>query len=231
MTISDKKSFDKLLTKAKSGDANAQFNVADIYSDGLKSKSNKIIVKQNHTLAYNWTEKAAANGDISALNNLGNFLCDGLGCKKDINKAIEIYKQAISKGDSSSANNLATIYRDKGDYKTAFQYHLLAEKIAKINYSFVVGLCYYTGLGVSIDKAKACKIFLKVSADKQNYQSQYERDEANYYLGLSYLTGDGVKKSLATARKYLKLADKDNDHRSSEELLIILGRQHSKITK
>ena len=78
------------MTKAKSGDKDAQFKVADIYSDGLKSKSNKVIVKQNHNLAYKWTEKAAANGDISALNNLGNFVCDGLGCKKDINKLATI---------------------------------------------------------------------------------------------------------------------------------------------
>ena len=231
MVISDKKSFDSLLAKAKSGDADSQFKVADIYSDGLRDKNNKFIVRQNHNLAYKWTEKAAANGDISALSNLGNLVCDGLGCKKDINKAIEIYKHAISKGSSVSANNLATVYRDKGDYKTAFEYHLLAEKIAKVNYSFVVGLCYYTGLGVSVDKAKACKIFLKVSTDKKNYQSQYERDEANYYLGLSYLTGTGVRKSLATARKYLELANKDNDHRSSEELLIILGKQRNIITK
>jgi TPR repeat protein len=231
MTISDKNSFNALLTKAKNGDTDAQFKVADIYSDGLKNKSNKVIVRQNNNLAYKWTEKAAANGDISALNNLGNFVCDGIGCKKDIKKAIEIYKQAISKGHSTSANNLATIYRDKGDYKTAFEYHLLAEKIAKVNYSFVVGLCYYIGLGVSADKVKACKIFSKVSIDKQNCQSQYERDEANYYLGLSYLTGEGVKKSLLAARKYLELADKDSDHRSSEELLILLGRQQSRITK
>lgn len=225
MTRIEKNRFNALLIKAKNGATDAQFKIACIYSDGLKNNNNKIVVKQNYNRAYKWFEKAANGGDVCALNNLGNLVCDGLGCVKDVSKAIEIYEKAILKGYSPSANNLATIFRDKGNYQKAFEYHLLAEKIAKISYSFIVGLCYFNGLGVNIDKEKACKIFLKVSVDKQNYHSQFEIDEANYLLGYSYLNGEGVKKSLTIARKYLQKADKDNDHRSSQELLVILGRK------
>lgn len=222
--------FKILLNKAKSGQVDAQFQVASFYNDGLIVK-NKVIVRQNFNLAYKWFDKAAANGDISALNNLGVFLSEGLGCTKNVNKAIATLQKAISKGYGASAINLGTIYRDKADYKTAFDCYLLAQKLDKVNYSFVVGLCYFLGLGVSVDKRKACKIFSQVSADKQNCQYQYDRDEANYLLGLSYLTGDGVKKSLTKARKYLELADEDNDHKSSRDLLKILGRTHSRIKK
>ena len=220
----DKTSWKDLLTKARKDDGNAQNEVADHFSFGLKTTTNEIIVRQNFLSAFSWYEKAAINGVVDALTNLADFLSEGKGCEKDINRAVQNYLFAIGKGSSRAALNLGTIYRDKGNFKKAFEYYSLADKIDKADYSFTVGLCYYYGIGVSIDKVIACKHFHKVSIDKLQRHTQYEIDEANYLLGLSYLTGEGVKKSIDKSRAFLKLANTDNDHRSAEQILFIIGQ-------
>lgn len=220
----DKTSWKDLLAKAKKGDINAQNDVGDYFSFGLKTTSNQIIVRQNFISAFLWYEKAAINGLADALTNFADFLSEGKGCKKDITKAVENYLLAIDKGSSRAALNLGTIYRDKGNFKKAFEYYSLADEMDNADYSFTVALCYYYGVGVSVDKIIACKYFLKVAIDKLQKHTQYEIDEANYILGISYLTGEGVKKSIGKAKAFFKLANTDNDHRSAEQLLFIIGQ-------
>ncbi len=223
----DKTAWKDLLSKAKNGDGVAQNEVGDYYSYGLKTNTNEAIVKQNFSSAFSWYQKAAENGVVDALTNIADFLSEGKGCEKDIPKSIKIYLKAIDRGSSRAALNLGTIYRDKGNFKKAFEYYSLADKIDNTDYSFTVGLCFYFGVGVPIDRVTACKHFLKVSKDKLQRQTQYEIDEANYLLGLSYLTGDGVKKSIAKSKQFLEFADIDHDHRSAEQLLFIVGKLQS----
>jgi TPR repeat protein len=220
----DKTGWKDLLSKAKAGDGIAQSEVADCFSFGLKTETNEVIVRQNLSSAFSWYEKASMNGDVESLTNLADFLSEGKGCEKDLSKAIDFYLAAIDKGSSRAAFNLGVVYRDKGNLKKAFEYYCLADKIDQADHSFTVGLCLYYGVGVDIDRNTACKHFLKVSADKLQRHTQYEIDETNYLLGLSYLTGDGVKKSFAKSKHFLSLANLDKDHRSAEQLLFVVGQ-------
>lgn len=52
------------------------------------------------------------------------------------------------------------------------------------------------------------------------YNCQYDIDEANYLLGLIFLQDQNLDR----ARKYLKAADEEGDHRSAQEILRIVGR-------
>jgi len=54
---------------------------------------------------------------------------------------------------------------------------------------------------------------------------RYEVDEANYIIGLLYLEGEVIERSLETARRYFELANIDEDHQSAKEILYILGRR------
>ncbi|MEP6610379.1 MAG: hypothetical protein ABJA76_00790, partial [Mucilaginibacter sp.] len=145
-------------------------------------------------------------------------------CDKNIGFAIELYKKGIDNGSGIAANNLGTIYRDKQDYKTAFELYQLAQTLSKSN-SLTLAQCYYWGVGTEKDIKKAYDILLKISQGPLNpYNNQYEIDEANYLLGRIYLDGDVVEKSIEKARHFLMLADTDNDHRSAQELLIVIGR-------
>lgn len=97
-------------------------------------------------------------------------------------------------------------------------------QMSRSDYSFTVGHCYYYGIGVQQDRSIAVRHFRKVSADKLNLHCDYDRDLANYYLGLSYLTGDGFNRSLKLARKFLEMANADNDNENAKSLLDIIGR-------
>jgi len=219
----DKKKWQELLKKAKKGDAEAQIDVGLIYSDGYINPKQDVIVKKNNKLAYEWYKKAVEQGSVIGIDFLAYHLDCGIGCERDTKKAIELYKIAINKGSSGAANNLGTIYRDKGNYKKAFEYYDLSMRIAGSDYSLTVGLCYLYGLGVQQDKSVAVRHFRKVSADKLNNQCQFDRDIANYYLGIFYLTGEGLKKSLKLAKKYFELANIDNDNEGALTLSQLIG--------
>jgi TPR repeat protein len=74
---------------------------------------------------------------------------------------------------------------------------------------------------VTKDKLKALEIFKSIALPNV---TPYEVDEANYMIGKIYLEGEVVKKDIYKARFHLELADKDGDHRSAQEILIIIGR-------
>ena len=58
-------------------------------------------------LAFATMEKASATGDLTAIRNLGRFYAEGIGCKVDKAKALELYQQAFVPDDPLSACVLA----------------------------------------------------------------------------------------------------------------------------
>lgn len=138
--------FNALLSRAESGDAEAQFTLARKYDtgDGISRDSTKAVIwyrkaaKQNHiTAQYNlahilvfessilnehkearyWCIKAADTGDQDAEYLLG-FMCQrGIGGSKDLILAICSYTKAAKQGNSSSQLRLGDIYRTNEDVK------------------------------------------------------------------------------------------------------------------
>lgn len=74
---------------------------------------------------------------------------------------------------------------------------------------------------MSKNRKKALEILESLDKEKN---TPYEMDEANYLIGRIYLEGEVVKQDLSKARLFLELADQDGDHRSAQELLILIGR-------
>ena len=215
----NKKRWNELLTLAENGDDNAQYEVGDYFEDGETN-----IVEQDISKAFEWYQKAYEKGNIDATIRLADFLSEGISCKQDIDLAIKLYNIAIEKGRSTASYNLATIYRDKQDFEQAFKLYKKTQELEK-TYPLALAFCYYYGIGTIEDKNKAMEIFLIISKKTMKYRNfPHEIDEANYYLGKIYLEGKIVRKSLEKARYYLKLANKDNDHRSANELLLVIGR-------
>ena len=61
-------------------------------------------------MAFYWYEKAANNGNIIAMYNLGRYYKHGMGVEKDLERAIYWYKQAVKNGcqkAEKSLNNLS----------------------------------------------------------------------------------------------------------------------------
>jgi len=229
--MTDKKQWLEIHNKAKSGDTDAQVYIADIYFEGLKDSNQKTVVSQNYKLAYEWYKKAADHGNIKGIIGLADYFDTEINGVREIQKAIKLYEKAVKLGSSIAAFNLATVYRDKGNYKKAFFYYSMSMKMENSDYHYKVGLCYFYGIGVNADKIIAIRHFKKVIIDKLKTHNQYEKDLANYYLGLAYLTGDGLNKSLKLAKKHFEIANTDNDNYTALELTLLIGRNFNSIKK
>ncbi|WP_186457660.1 tetratricopeptide repeat protein [Nitrospirillum amazonense] len=98
---------------AEKGDADAQTHLGWIYEEPLvtitATGSRPAFVPDN-AKARVWYEKAAAQGQAHAMNNLGSLYFLGRGVPEDRAKGIELFQQAAAKGDIQAQNNLTMIY-------------------------------------------------------------------------------------------------------------------------
>lgn len=213
--------FNDLLRRAEEGDSDAQFDVSLHYVDGLNI-NNEEIIKPDAQLAFYWIKKAYENGDGAALVHYGNFLCAGEGCEKNVELGMKVYQEGVDSGSAMAANNLGMEYRNMQNYDKAFQLYCNLDGDGPFD-RVTVGMCYYYGVGVEQNKLKALELFKQVSID--NDDAGYEVNEANYMIGKIYLEGEIVERSFVNARENLELANEDRDHRSANELLMIIGRK------
>jgi len=227
MEINSLNDWNNLLLLAKNGDSNSQIEVAYHYRNGLLINGFEI-VKKDEQEAFHWTKKAYENGNVEAMEEYADYLSDRdcAFCEMNIELAMDIYEKCISLGSTRASYNLGLEYRNKQNFEKAFQLYVQSEQTEEFYKNLTVGLCYYYGVGVKKDKLKSLEIFKSIQIP---FCSDYEVDEANYMIGKIYLEGDVVEQSLETARHYLELADKDGDHRSAQEILIVIGRKKYQI--
>jgi len=219
MKIND---WEELLELAKNGDMNAQYEVGTMYEDGIKFNT-ETIVKSNPAKALKWLLKSHKGGNSNATVRYADYLSKGICCKKNIPKAVRLYRSEIKNGSFLAFTNLAKTYSHENKWKKAVKLYEQIQIKFNVN-SNELAHCYYFGLGVTKDKKKAQKLYRKIAKDKSvNRNCEYDINDANYYIGLHYLNGDIGKQSIKKARKYFKLANIDNDHKSSAELLMLIG--------
>ncbi len=63
----------------------------------------------NNKKSFYWYQRAANSGYIEAFNNLAVFYENGYGCKKDIDKAVELYKKGAELGSLTAKRNYKLI--------------------------------------------------------------------------------------------------------------------------
>ena len=211
----------KLKVKSKLGDAESQYLLSNYYSDGL-SIDNEVQIKPNLRKAFLLTKQAFENGDESALIAYSNYLLNENDKNYNEKLGIILLNRAIQKQDILGAYNLARHYSRKGNYKKAFENYILCEKFGGYFY-FDIGMCYYYGIGTMQDISKAIKYF-KALIKNENWHSEYEFEEANYILGKFYLEGIHLKKSISKALFHLNTADREDDHRSAQDILLLLKK-------
>jgi localization factor PodJL len=89
---------------ANLGHAPAQFYLAKLYETGGAGLSKDLVE------ARRWTERAAENGDASAMHNLGLYYYEGEAGPLDAAKAAQWFLKAASQGVTDSQFNLAMLY-------------------------------------------------------------------------------------------------------------------------
>jgi len=185
----------KLLAKAKAGDADAQFSLGWLYDQGQG-------VTQDYAQAAAWYRKAAEQGDASAQFNLGSLYRQGRGVPQDYAQATAWYRRAAEQGLARAQYNLGVAY-DNGqgvtqDYaQAATWWHKAAEQGAA-NAQYNLGLLYDNGQGVTQDYAQAATWYRK--AAEQGVAN------AQYNLALFCDQGQGVPQDYAQAAVWYRKA-------------------------
>jgi len=101
----DAKAWDRLQELAKSGDAEAQFMAARMYSWGAP------FLKQDERESVAWAQKAAEQGHAEAQSNLAYFHVSGRGLdKKDPQAALQWWTKAAEQGFAPAQYSLGVLY-------------------------------------------------------------------------------------------------------------------------
>ncbi|MGA2351756.1 MAG: tetratricopeptide repeat protein [Terracidiphilus sp.] len=212
-----------LLAKAKGGDAEAEWNVAQHYSDGCNDRRGRVLVRISNRKAAEWYRRSAEHGYVIAQNTLGVVLGGSYGVKKNAREALLWLKRAFRGGDTiSAANNVAVTYRENGNLRQAVRWFREVDVSRDDSVLIQLGVHSYWGKGVRTDHRAAVCYFRKAVRGKN--LSECDRDDANFFLGIAYLEGNGVRKSPRMAQKHFERANRDNDHLAAQRLLKQLGR-------
>lgn len=180
-------SFEATFKLAESGDADAQYRLAEIFCNG--DENGEHIDKAE---AVKWYEIAANNGHIESCFEAGRCYADGTEVDKDINKGIIYLHKAAKAGYVPAQSYLGLMYYDENNYKKALSW---LEKASEQTYDekpFVISMaqCYLGNLYYNEDSGyqdykKAVYYYEKAAADND--------EEAQYMLGLCYYEGAGVE--------------------------------------
>lgn len=180
---------------AEQGDADAQYNLGRMYSEGIG-------VPQDYKAAAKWCALAAEQGLVEAQLYLGLLYENGNGVSQNYKAAVKWYRLAAEQGDAGAQYNLGLMYYNrKGvtqDYKAGVKWHRRAANQGLASAQYMLGLVYAIGEEIPQDHKAAAKWF-RLAAE-QGYA------DAQYSLSLQYRMGWGVERDYKVAAKWHKLA-------------------------
>jgi TPR repeat protein len=184
---------------ANEGNLEDQLNLGYMYLYGTNG------VNQDYDEAFKYYTMAASQNDPIALNNLGSLYFNGIGTKRDIPSAIDLFTRSADLGNDNAATNLAFIYLQGGakDVKRNLMainlFKASAEKgnsIAK----FMLGYVYYKGFVVEKNYVEAFKLI------KESALSKGKLDEAQLILAEMFASGHGTVQNYSNSVKMYREA-------------------------
>ena len=123
--------------------------------------------------AFELFSQAAAAGDPFSQTSLGYFYGQGIGVKKDAEKAIWWYRKAARKGTVAAINNLAITYRDSGDLRRARSWFKKALSKGDGDAALELAKLSLTGRRQDV---KSAKNYLKVAASSKYILSDSKKE-------------------------------------------------------
>ena len=96
--------------------------------------------------AAKFYKRAVELGNVDAMNALGALYGLGLGVKMDPNKARQLYRMAVDRGDAAAQCNLAMGLRKEGKYDEAMRLFLLSAKQGYANAIYGIAFMYVNGM-------------------------------------------------------------------------------------
>lgn len=205
-------------TKSVSGgmtmikEASKQGFIPAIYSMGIGYRENKNGVKTNIKRAYEAFQKCAEAEYHPGEYQFAYMIEKGIGCEKDIDKAIKYYRKAAEGGEAKAMFNLALIYDENKQYRNteeAIKYYTLASNKGIKEAMYNLGMIYKNGNGVEKDLVKGRQLIMQ-AADKGVVNAQfwmYELDKnenhANAIKFLQKAADNGHGKAMCLLGNFL----------------------------
>ena len=157
-------------------------------------------IQKDDKKAFDYWEKAVELRDPQGGSNLAFAFMEGIGCEKDVEKAITIYKQAVVNGSGFSANKLAFYYGTgsngvKQDKELAKHYLFKAAELGDDWGCFNLGKHYYYGSDIVDQSYGQAFVYVKQAADMGLI-------DACSLIAYFYEEGIGCDKNPVKAKEY-----------------------------
>lgn len=145
--------FQKLITEAENGDAEAQHSLARSYRFGIDP------ISKDPGEAVKWCRRAAENGHAEAQTLLGEILLTGKHSLQEAREAACWFQKAAEQGHSEAQSNLANAYFNghgvPQDYTAAILWYSRAAEQCEAKAQFSLARIFAYGTGVECDYVKA----------------------------------------------------------------------------
>ena len=158
-------------------------------------------VKQDYIEAAKWFRKAANQGNIAGLFNLGYIYEYGLGVSQGYPVAAKLYRNAAEQGDMFSQSNLGAMYVDgRGvpqDYAQAAKWFRKSADQGNAGAQFNVARMYDMGRGVPEDFVMSY-MWLNLAAASGDANAIMSRD-----MIAEHITPDQIAEAQRLAREWV----------------------------
>ena len=166
---------------------------------------------------------ASAEGNSTAMNNIGWLYLNGLGVKRDLKAAVEWFEKAAQSDNTTAMINLGNICEGYGlddesnpDYKGAMQWYTKAAQLGVPQAKLNLGNLYHYGHGVRKNYRKAAEIYKELALS--GYVNAY------FYMGLYFQNGFHFKQNYDAARYFYEMGAAANDSLSMMNLGVMYGK-------
>lgn len=163
------------------------FNASANIDVGIYAKN-----EGRYAMALTAFEPLIKLGYAPAQYEVGDMYYHGLGVKKDLKKAAELFELAAKQGNAEAQFTLSTFYAEgiavKKSAKEAAKWVSKAANLGLAAAQFNLATIYESGEGLNFDYKKA--FYWYTQAAEQNYIL------AQYNLALMYASGSGTKKDV-----------------------------------
>jgi len=161
--------------KAESGDAAAQFELAQYYeSEAGKARSERRVLRDQKR-AFDWYAKSAEQGYAKAQLNLGRVYFHGHGVAQDKNLAMEWQLKAADQGLAEAQYAVGNLYLYGGileqDVELALDLITKAANQHDLSAQKQLGVLYFEGTAVPQDVVQA-HLWFNVAALNGDYSAQ-----------------------------------------------------------
>lgn len=154
---------------------------------------------RNYELARKCFEKAIENGVDEGYAHLGDLYAGGLGVKKDLAKARELYSVGVQRNDPVCMNYLAILYLKENDEEKAGQLMLRSADLGYRSAQLNMGCALIFGnLKLEIDNERGARFINSASA--QNFAPAF------FFSGFVAQHGIGCKQDFQIAIEFYKKA-------------------------